>query len=171
MFSLIPLPYRILAILLLLVGVFGYGYIKGSHKADVELAAYASKFQALKIALDEEKANIKEKIVTEYVDRIEVVKEKEYVYREKAKTSVPAQYTLSNGWVYLHDVSATGGNADDARTSDATASDVKDNQALGVVVENYSLCRQNAEQLISLQDYITKVKAAVEKANKNPNKK
>ena len=171
MFSVIPIQYKLLAILLLLVGVFGYGYMKGSHKADVELTAFANRAQAMQIALNTERANIKEKIVTQYVDRIEVVKEKEYVYREKAKTVVPAQYTLSNGWVYLHDVSATGGNADDARTSDATASEIKENQALGVVVENYSICQQNAQQLVALQDYIQRVKGAVDKANKNPVKK
>jgi hypothetical protein len=171
MFSVIPIQYKLLAILLLLVGVFGYGYMKGSHKADVELTAFANRAQAMQIALNAEKANIKERIVTEYVDKVQVVKEREYVYREKAKTVVPAQYTLSNGWVYLHDVSATGGNADDARTSDATASDIKDNQALGVVVENYSICQQNAQQLVALQDYIQRVKGAVDKANKNPVKK
>ena len=37
-----------------------------------------------------------------------------------------------------------------------------------LVLDNYGTCKRNAEQLAALQDYIAKVKAAVDKANKNP---
>jgi hypothetical protein len=147
--------------------MFILGFMKGSHKADVELARFSNEAKELAIKLKDEQNNIKEKIVTEYVDKIQTVKEKQYVYVKQATEVVPSQYYLSNGWVYHHDyvASAQGGNADNARIADASPSDIKDNQALATVVDNYGTCKQNAEQLIALQDYIKRVKDSVDKAN------
>lgn len=170
MLSLIPLPYRILIALALAAGLFGSGYYAATKSKNEEIAAAAAEFQlkeqALQLAVAEAEGQIKEVIVTEYVDRIKIVKEKEYVYREQAETSVPATCELPAGWVYLHDAAATSGVADPTRSSDATPSGVKDNQALGVVAENYSICRQNAEQLISLQKYVTELEKAIEDVNR-----
>ena len=168
MLSLIPLPYKIALILAIVLGAFSYGYTKGNARAEAEIAKFAARASELQAALEKEQSNIKEKVITEYVDKIQKVKEKQYVYVKQAEEVVPNQYNLSNGWVYLHDASASGADADNARASDATASDVKDNQALSVIIDNYGTCKRNAEQLAALQDYIAKVKAAVDKANKNP---
>jgi hypothetical protein len=171
------LQYKIIAVAVVLLAAFGAGYMKGSNKAQAKIQQYeqrqilhASQMKDLQIALENEKNNIKEKIVVEYVDKVQTIKEKHYVYVDKAKEDVPSQYNLSNGWVYLHDHAAgsQSGTPDPARTSDATASDVKDNQALAVVVDNYGTCKQNAEQLVALQDYFKKVKEAIDKANANP---
>jgi hypothetical protein len=74
--------------------------------------------------------------------------------------------------VYTHDASATNGDADAARSSDASPSGIKDNQVLLTVVSNYSRCLQNNQQLIALQSWITENKQAVEEINqKKGNKK
>jgi hypothetical protein len=156
MIPFIPFPYKVIALLLIVASVFFYGYKKGSDQAEVEIAKYESKLNDLAIKLEREQANVKEKIVTEFVDKIQVVKEKEYVFLNQASNNVPSQYNLSNGWVYLHDQAATSGIPEATRSSDATASDVRDNQALATVVANYSRCLQNAQQLISLQDWVIK---------------
>lgn len=163
----IPLPYKLLALAFMLIGAFGYGYVKGNARAEAEIARYANEAKDLAIKLKDEESNIKEKIVTEYVDKIQTVKEKQYVYIKQSQEIVPAQFNMSNGWVYLHDyaASAQSGNADSTRLADATPSDVKDNQALATVVDNYGTCKQNSEQLIALQDYIKKVKDSVDRAN------
>ena len=171
MFNIIPLPYKIAAIAFILIGAYISGYVKGNAKAEAEIAKYAAKAAALANQVKDKEIQIKEVIVTEYVDKIQKVKEKEYVYIKQAETVVPSQYILSNGWVYLHDTSAQGGIADSTRAADASPSDIKDNQALGTIVENYGICQQNAQQLASLQEYISKVKEAVEKSNKNPIRK
>ena len=170
MLNLIPIPYRILIIFVVIISAFGFGYKKGSDSAAGGLAKLAAQAAELQIKLKNEENNVKEKIVTEYVDKIQTVREKQYVYVQKAQDVVPAQHDLSSGWVYLHDhaASAESGDADNTRASDATSSGIKDNQALSTVVENYGICQQNTEQLKALQDYITKVKAAVDKANNNP---
>lgn len=179
--NLVPPQYRLAAYIVaavLLVGVlFGGGYKTGhtfatNHYTAIiaEMEKEAAQLEAdkakLQVDLANEIANVKERIVTKYVDRIKVIKEKEYVYRDKATNVVPDRVELSNGWVSLHD-SATKGDTDanDSRYSDGTSSGVKANQALAVVTDNYSACRANAEQLTALQEYVREVQKVVEKAN------
>jgi hypothetical protein len=170
MFGMIPLPYKLLAMGALLVGVFIFGYMKGSAYADAELARFGQKNAELVADLEKKNTEISTQVVTEYVDRVQVIKEKEYVYRDVAKTVVPSQSVLSNGWVFTHDISATGSDADATRSSDASPSGIKDNEALVGIIGNYSRCQQNAQQLIALQKWITDNKAAIEELNKKAKK-
>lgn len=163
MLSMIPLPYKLLAGAALLAGVFFYGYMKGSAYAEAELARFSAEKSAQIAELEKKNSEISTQVVTEYVDRVNTIREKEYVYRDIAQDSVPAQYDLSNGWVYTHDLSATSGNADPARASDATPSGIKDNTALLTIISNYANCQSNAEQLRQLQQWIIQNKAAVDK--------
>lgn len=180
--NLVPPQYRLAAYIVaavLLVGVlFGGGYKTGYAFAenhytaiisDMEAAAAKLEAEKAKLQLDLEKeiANVKERIVTKYVDRIKVIKEKEYVYRDKAENVVPSQHDLSNGWVRLHDDAARSGdtNANDSGYADGSPSGVKDNQALAVVTENYAACHANAAQLTALQEYVREVQKVVDKAN------
>lgn len=159
----IPLPYKLLAGAALLVGVFYYGYTKGSVQAEAELARFSAEKSAQIAELEKKNSEVSTKVVTEYVDRVNTIREKEYVYRDIAQDYVPAQYDLSNGWVYTHDTSASANNADTARASDASSSGIKDNQALLTIISNYAICQSNAEQLRQLQQWIIQNKAAVDK--------
>lgn len=165
MFGMIPLPYKLLAIGAALVGVFIFGYMKGSAYAEAELARFGQKQAELVADLEKKNSEISTQVVTEYVDRVQVVKEKEYVYRDLAQNTVPTQHDMSNGWVYTHDVSASGSDADAARSSDASPSGITDTTALLGIIGNYSRCQQNAQQLASLQKWILENKEAVEAAN------
>jgi hypothetical protein len=167
----IPLPYKLLAGAAILVGVFFYGYMKGSAYAEAELARYGQKQAELVADLERKNTEISTQVVTEYVDRVQVVKEKEYVYRDLAQNAVPNQFTMSNGWVYTHDASARADNADPARASDETSSGIADTTALVGIIGNYSRCQQNAEQLRQLQQWIALNKEAVEKAKAEAEKK
>lgn len=169
----IPLQYKLIAALLIIGGILAYTFNKGHSMGIAEgqeqIDQLVNTTHELRAALEKEQLNIKERIVTEYVDKVKVVKEKEYVYVDQAKNYVPAQYNLSNGWVYLHDQSldSRGGLPDATRVADATASDTKDNQALATVLGNYSICLQNAQQLISLQQYVLDTKKSVDEQNAN----
>jgi hypothetical protein len=121
----IPLPYKLLAGAALMAGVFFYGYMKGSAYAEAELARFSAEKSAQIAELERKNSEISTEVVTEYVDRTNVIKEKEYVYRDIAQNTVPSQYVMSNGWVYTHDVSATSGDADPARASDATPQELQ----------------------------------------------
>ena len=171
MFSMIPLPYKLMAAAALVIGAFIFGYMKGSAYAEAELARFAAKKEAQVAQLEKKNAEISNKVVTEYVDRTNTIREKEYVYRDIAQKSVPAQSDLSNGWVYTHDISATSGDADASRASDATPSGIKDNEALFTIISNYSRCMQNNQQLTSLQQWILDNKRAVEEMAEKEKKK
>jgi glutamate synthase domain-containing protein 3 len=158
----IPLPYKLLAGAALLAGVFFYGYMKGSAYAEAELARFSAEKSAQIVELEKKNTEISNNVVTEYVDRTNTIREKEYVYLDAAKNSVPSQHVMSNGWVYTHDLSATSGDADSTRASDASASGITDTTALVGIITNYSRCQQNAEQLRQLQQWISQNKAAVD---------
>ena len=170
MFNLIPLPYKLGAILLVVIAAFTFGYMKGNAKAEVELQKFAAESQQKVAELTAANSDIKEKVITQFVDKVRTVKEKEYVYVQQTQNAVPDQFELSNGWVYLHDSSASDGNAEAARSSDGTASGFKDNQILATIVNNYAACHTNAQQLVQLQQWIRENQAAVDEVNKK-NKK
>ena len=158
----IPLPYKLLAIGAALVGVFVFGYMKGSAYAEAELARYSAQKSEQIAELERKNSAISTEVVTEYVDRTNTIREKEYVYLDAAKNTVPSQHVMSNGWVYTHDLSATSGDADATRSSDASPSGIADTTALVGIITNYSRCQQNAEQLRQLQQWISQNKAAVD---------
>ena len=165
MFSFIPLPYKIIILLVLLSGAVALGYMKGLEKSELELAKFQADANAKIAELEKANSEISNTVVTKYVDRVKTVKEKEYVYLDQAKNDVPPQHDLSNGWVYLHDTSAKGLPAVPARSSDEGSSGIKDNIALGTIASNYSVCYQNSEQLRALQKWLRDTKAAVDKEN------
>jgi hypothetical protein len=145
--------------------------MKGSAYADAELARFGQKNAELVADLEKKNTEISTEVVTEYVDRVQTIREKEYVYRDLAQSSVPNQFTMSNGWVYTHDVSARADNADPTRASDASPSGITDTTALVGILGNYSRCQQNAEQLRQLQQWIILNKEAVDKAKAEAEKK
>ena len=166
----IPLPYKLLAIGAALVGVFVFGYMKGSAYAEAELARYSAQKSEQIAELERKNSAISTEVVTEYVDRTNTIREKEYVYLDAAKNTVPSQHVMSNGWVYTHDLSATSGNADATRASDASPSGIADTTALVGIITNYSRCQQNAEQLRQLQQWIIQNKEAVDAMAKEKKK-
>jgi hypothetical protein len=170
MFGMIPLPYKLLAIGAALVGVFVFGYMKGSAYAEAELARFSAQKSEQIAELERKNSAISTEVVTEYVDRTNTIREKEYVYLDAAKNTVPSQHVMSNGWVYTHDLSATSGNADATRSSDASPSGIADTTALVGIITNYSRCQQNAEQLRQLQQWIIQNKEAVDAMAKEKKK-
>jgi hypothetical protein len=167
----IPLPYKLLAIAAAFIGVFLYGYMKGSAYAEVELQRFAAKASAQVAELEKKNSEISNKVVTEYVDRTNTIREKEYVYVDAAKNTVPSQSVMSNGWVFTHDISASASDADATRSSDASPSGIKDTDALVGIIRNYAICQSNAVQLTELQRWINENKEAVDAMAKEKKKK
>jgi hypothetical protein len=170
MFGMIPLPYKLLAGAVLILGVFVYGYMKGSAYAEAELQRFAAKASAQVAELEKKNSEISNNVVTEYVDRTNTIREKEYVYVDAAKNTVPSQSVMSNGWVFTHDISASASDADATRSSDASPSGIKDTDALIGIIRNYAICQSNSVQLTELQRWINENKAAVDELNKKAKK-
>lgn len=161
---LIPLPYKILAVIFILLAVFGYGYKRGVEKGEIMLQKAANEAAQLKIDLEKEQHNIKEHVVTEYKDRIIHVKDREVIY-QNATDQLQSKFNVSNGWVHIHDAAVKGEEVKDELATDQSDSPYKDTQALGTVLSNYSVCLQNAQELIGLQSWILKTKESVDKQN------
>jgi hypothetical protein len=165
MLNLIPLPYRILGIFFILLGVFSVGYLKGSNNAE---AKYEQKLADAKEAyaeLEKTKNKVVEKIVTEYVDKIINVTK----WRTKNVTVtevVPSDCSLNNGWVHVHDASVAGRSAESTLAADGTSSGIETPEALATIVDNYGICTQNSEKLKSLQQYVKDQQKIIEEYNK-----
>lgn len=164
MFGLIPFPVKLMAIVFIVLGAAGFGYMKGSAHAEIELANYRAGAEQQISELKTENAKISDNTVTEFVDRTNTIHEKEVIYRNVAGGMTP-QHDMSNGWIHLHDAAARLVNPDMQLASDASPSGIMDNTALAVVMSNYAICKQNAEQLLSLQKWINDNRAAVDAAN------
>lgn len=164
MFGMIPFPVKIMAIIFIVAGAAGYGYMKGSAHAEVELANYRAAAEKQISDLKSQNAQISDNVVTEFVDRTNTIREREVIYRD-ASNNLGAQYDLSNGWIHLHDAAARLANPDMQLASDKSPSGIMDNTALAVVMSNYAVCKQNAEQLTALQKWVNDNRAAIEAAN------
>lgn len=165
MFGLIPLPVKIMAIIFIVLGAAGWGYMKGSAHAEIELANYQAKAEKQISDLKTENAKISDNVTTEFVDRVNTIHDKEIIYRDKLVNLGEGTNNLSNGWIELHDAAARLADPDAQLASDKSPSGIMDNAALAVVLSNYRVCHENKQQLISLQTWITDNKRAIEAAN------
>ena len=168
--DMIPLPYRILGGVLGLIAILGatyfYGLSTGSAKADTAIAEFSAEKNAQIAELEKKNAELSNRVQIEYVDRVNTIREREYIYRDVATNTVPTQQNMSNGWVEVHDASAALRLPNTGLASDGAPSSVSDIQSLAVVVSNYSRCQQNAQQLALLQQWISENRERIEKENK-----
>ncbi|UVS89116.1 hypothetical protein [Burkholderia glumae] len=95
------------------------------------------------------------KVVTQYVDRVQVVREKGdtiikevpvYVDREADRACV-----VPVGFVRVHDGAAANVPVGDPGSADAAPSGIALSAVAATVAGNYTTCHENAEQLIALQ--------------------
>lgn len=97
------------------------------------------------------------KIVTEYVDRVREVKvQGDAIIKEVpvyVSQTADAQCVIPAGFVRVHDQSANG-VPEPARDSDASPSGVALSAVAETVAGNYGTCRETAEQLKALQDWV-----------------
>lgn len=162
MFEISPLKVLQAGALLLILGLIGWRLHEwGAHKyeagqADVQAkwdhqktidAAAASKLQAA--------ANrVSTKIVTKYIDRVQVVREKSDVIVRQVPVYLPAGLPLlPGGFRLLHDAAAAnepipaGASADDEAPTDPQT-------ATAAVTGNYGTYHEVAAELTSLQDWV-----------------
>ena len=170
MLGMIPLPYRILGAVFIIMGVFVFGYMKGLRVGEDKIklfqAEVKAKYEKMQHDLEVAKNAVNTKIVTEYVDRI--------IYVTKWRTKnveiikeVPSNCELSNGWVHVHDASASSTDANRTAAADGASSGIKDTEALETVVDNYGACAANTEKLKAWQKWYTDQQTVVGKINRN----
>ena len=162
--SLIPWPYRWLALVLLAAALIGFGWIKGAGHVQAQWDAVVQKQTLQVAAIRERQAQATVKVVTQYVDRIRVVREKGDTIIKEVPVYVPVQAdaacNINRGFVRLHDAAAAGDLPEPARDADATAAGIALSAVAGTVAANYQTCHENAEQLRALQAWVKEMKAA-----------
>ena len=156
--SVIPWPYRLLALAALGVALVGLGWIKGASLVQAKWDAAIQKQALQAAAVRERQAQVTVKVVTQYVDRVRVVREKGDTIIKEVPVYVPVQAdaacTINRGFVRLHDAAAAGELPEPARDTDAAAAGVALSAVTGTVAANYQTCHENAEQLMALQVWV-----------------
>ncbi|MDU4299505.1 MAG: hypothetical protein E7I45_00785 [Eikenella corrodens] len=143
-----------------------FGWIKGaSHvKAQWDTAIQQQALQA--VATRERQAQATVKVVTEYVDRVRIVREKGDTIIKEVPVYVPVQAdaacSINRGFVRLHDAAAAGELPEPTRDADAASAGIALSAVAGTVAANYQTCHENAEQLRVLQTWIREMKIAAE---------
>lgn len=167
--TLIPWPYRLLALALLAAVLVGFGWIKGAEHGQAQWDA-AVQQQALQVAATRQKqAEATVKVVTEYVDRVvrvvRVVREKGDTIVKEVPVHVPveadAACTINRGFVRLHDAAAANELPDPAGDTDAAAAGIALSAVAETVAGNYRTCHENAEQLRALQVWVGEMASAM----------
>jgi hypothetical protein len=156
--SVIAWPYRWLTTAAFMAALFGLGRVTGTRQVQAQWdAATAAQQQALAQAQTRQ-AEATVQVVTQYVDRIQVVREKGDTLIQEIPVYVPVQAdaacTVHRGFVSLHDAAAGGELPEPARDADASAEGLALSAVAATVVTNYQTCHENAEQLKALQDWI-----------------
>ncbi len=156
--SAVPWPYRLLAITALGVALVGFGWIKGSSHVQAQWDAAVQQQTLQAAAAHERLAQATVKVVTQYVDRVRVVREKGETIIREAPVYVSAQAdaacTINRGFVRLHDAAAAGELPEPARDADAAATGLALSAVAATVAANYQTCHENAEQLRALQAWV-----------------
>jgi hypothetical protein len=74
--NLIAWPYRLLALAALGIALFGFGWFKGTNHVQAKWNAATAAQQQSQVQVQIQQAEATVQVVTQYVDRIQVVREK-----------------------------------------------------------------------------------------------
>ena len=164
--SLVPWPYRLLIVAVLAATLVGVGWVKGASHVQAEWDAEVVKQSLTAARVEKAQAQATVQVVTEYVDRVKIVRQAGETIIKKVPVYVPAQAdaacVVPRGFVRLHDAAAQGVVPEPAGDSDAAPAGVALSAVAGTVAENYTACRANAEQLSALQSWILEMKESAD---------
>ena len=156
--TLIPWPYRLLALAALAIALIGFGWIKGVEHVQAKWDAAIQQQTLQSATVRQKQAEATVKVVTQYVDRVRIVREKGETIIKEVPVYVPLQAdaacTINRGFVRLHDAAAAGELPEPARDADAAATGIALFAVAGTVAANYQTCRETAEQLRAVQAWV-----------------
>lgn len=146
-----------LALAALVTAAAGWGWVKGADSVQAQWAAERAAQTISVLRVQVKQAEVTERVVTQYVDRVRVVREAADAIIREVPVYVPqscdADGRLPAGWRVLHDAAASGRVAS---TSDAAdAQPVAPDTAAATVARNYGSCRETIEQLMALQRWVS----------------
>lgn len=164
--SRVPWPCRLLIVAVLAAALVGVGWVKGASHVQAEWDAEVVKQSLTDARVEKAQAQATVQVVTEYVDRVKIVRQAGETIIKEVPVYVPAQAdaacVVPRGFVRLHDAAAQGVVPEPAGYSDAAPAGVALSAVAGTVAENYTACRANAEQLSALQSWILQMKESAD---------
>jgi hypothetical protein len=150
----VPLYGRILAIVGLVLAVFGYGWTKGAEHGQAKIDAMVGKSATETIRIARARDRITSRVETKYLPGLAKIEVVTQTITKEVPVYVPFNApALPGGFRVLHDAAAQGQLPDPARIADAAAVPAQD--AAGTVAENYGQCRADQLKLQGLQEWIT----------------
>lgn len=147
-----PIQYG--SIVVLLFSIYMCGGIANEESWQKKVLQQQAEIAELK----QKEAEVSTKVVTKYIDKIQVVKETNNAISKFVTNEADSKCQLPNSFSVLHDAAAKNELPDSAGASDARTSDVKLSEATSTVIENYGICHQNIEQLKGLQEWVREQK-------------
>lgn len=147
-------PIKYGSIVVLFVSVYMIGGIANEETWQKKVLKQQAEIAILK----QKEAEVTVKVVTKYIDKLTVVKEKSNEIIKYITTESDNKCELPNSFSVLHDAAAKNELPDPAGASDAKASQLKLSDATTTIITNYGFCNQNAEQLNSLQEWVREQK-------------
>lgn len=158
LFSIVPWYYKLLAVGLLAAVLIGYGWVKGAGHVQGQWDAAVEKQEAQQARGRVRQAEVTVKVVTQYVDRVRVIREKgDVIIKEVPAYVTPesdSRCAINAGFVRLHDAAAANEVPGPARTADAAPAGIALSAVARTVAENYRRCHENAAQLTFLQEWV-----------------
>lgn len=160
MFGIIPLPYKLLAIVLSAIAIAFGSYLYGKKVNELKWVAKAAEMTA-RIAELEAQGQIETvKVITKYVTKIVEVEKHGQEIQSQIPTYVTsndnARCVINTGFVRIHNSAAGEEIPDTSGVTNETPSGVALSTVASTVAGNYTSCRANAEQLKSLQEWVLK---------------
>ena len=154
----LPAWAKYLAAAIAVVAVFGFGYVKGNEHGVQRLLDYQSKQIAEGERITGVQVKVTEKIVTEYVDRVKVIKEK----GDETTKIIPQYITIADdaachvnvGARILHDAAARGEVPPPPGPDNGEPSGLTLSTTLGTVTQNYTTYHEVAARLTACQMWI-----------------
>ena len=163
--SVIPWPYRLLALAAFGIALVSFGWLKGASHVQAQWDTATAVQQQAQAQLQIQQAEATVQVVTQYVDRIQIVREKGDTLIQEVPVYVPIQAdaacTVHRGFVSLHDAAAAGELPEPARDADAPPAGIALSAVAGTVAANYQTCHENAEQLRALQAWVSEMATSI----------
>jgi hypothetical protein len=152
----------------LLVLIFAFYY--GKRINDNEWLAKVHELEQKVAVADEKSKAINTVVETKVVEKVKVVKQNVYVNKEIIKEvagkQLDAKCSLPESTIMLVNSASQNEVARSPTSADGTTSTVKASAVLDTVVENYGICNETREKLISWQDWYKAQKKIFEDLNK-----
>lgn len=146
-------PYFWLGVIVAAGGIFLSGMHLQSRldKGELERIKREAAEQVAKV--QDSQAKVTEKVVTQYRDRIKVVKEQGDVIEKQVPVYIHTGEFVPPGWRVLHDAAASGVMPASPERAIAAAEPAEAATAAQTVAANYAECRATSERLVALQNW------------------